>query len=74
MSVTVPLAPAPMSEEANKLAVQCGSDGILLYVGESSYEKGLSLLAAWVPVEPLAEGQESPLDVFARHVQASISI
>lgn len=74
VTVTVPLAPSPMSDEPNELVVPCASDGILLYVGESSYEKGPSLLAAWVPVEPFGDGQDSALEVFARHVQATTSI
>ena len=67
-TVNVPLAPSDMADD-NVLVNECHSDGILFYVGESSYEPGTSLLAAWVPVVPFKDGEESPLEVFARHVQ-----
>lgn len=64
ITVNVPLAPSDMSDD-NVLVHNCQSDGILFYVGESSYEPGPSLLAAWVPVVPFNDGEESPLEVFA---------
>jgi hypothetical protein len=70
MDVTVPIAPSGIPDE-NILNTHYESDGILFYVGEASYEAGPSLLAAWVPVHSFtSEEEESPLEVFARHIQS----
>lgn len=70
--VNVPLSPSAVPDDCC-LINHCQSDGILFYVGESSYEAGPSLLAAWVPSMPLQPNEESPLEVFARHVEAIAS-
>lgn len=71
--LNIPLAPSDMADD-NVLINHCQSDGILFYVGESSYEPGSSLLAAWVPLVPFKADEESPLEVFARHVQAITNV
>lgn len=73
ITLNIPLAPSDMSED-NVLENHCESDGILFYVGESSYEPGPSLLAAWVPLVPFTDGEASPLEVFARHVQGITNV
>jgi hypothetical protein len=72
-TVNIALAPSAMPDD-NVLVNHCQSDGILFYVGESSYEPGPSLLAAWVPLIPFKVDEESPLEVFARHVQAPTDV
>ncbi|KAG8798636.1 hypothetical protein FRC17_007369 [Serendipita sp. 399] len=73
ISLTVPLAPSPDISDDNQLVTHCQSDGVLFYVSESSYEAGSSLLSAWVPLHPMNEGEESPLEQFSRHVQTAIA-
>jgi len=61
ITLHIPLARSEMVEDDNMLVHHCQSDGILFYVGESSYEPGASLLAAWVPLAPLKSDEESRL-------------
>ena len=67
-----------------------GSDGILLYVAEATYESGESPLSVWVPRVPFEEPdyshahegerrkdeepRESPLDVFERYVCECLNV
>lgn len=77
-----PLASAGLQIEDKDVTIR--SDGLLLYVGEASYESGESPLSVWLPCKPIEhfrrEGweaettsspksrEESPLDVFERYV------
>lgn len=60
-----------------------GSDGLLLYVAQATYEPGTSPLSLWVPAKAYAEERtadasadtsmdvgtrEAPLDIFERFV------
>jgi snurportin-1 len=72
-TLNIPLAPSDVPDD-NILVNHCESDGILFYVGESSYEPGSSLLAAWVPLVPFKADEESPLEVFARLVQGITNV
>ncbi|KAK7059639.1 hypothetical protein R3P38DRAFT_2837014 [Favolaschia claudopus] len=62
---------------------EIGSDGLLLYVSEATYESGTSPLSSWIPLvkygedapsSAMTESQpsESPLDIFLRLVQKRI--
>ena len=70
-----------------EVQISLSSDGLLLYVGEASYESGESPLSVWVPRIAVAESarderierdesagmKESPLDTFERSGSGSLS-
>jgi hypothetical protein len=45
-----------------------GTDGLLLYVAESSYEPGTSPLSSWIPIESQEPHAMYSLDLFERCV------
>lgn len=66
-------------QELQTIETDIGSDGILLYVAQASYEPGTSPLSLWVPIRPYVEWKdkdqdsmdvastESPLVLFERY-------
>lgn len=76
--------PGPQTKDTD---ITIRSDGLLLYVGEASYESGESPLSVWLPCEPTERHGydriggtsnpvtkiESPLDMFERYVSVSAS-
>ncbi|KAK7683091.1 hypothetical protein QCA50_013764 [Cerrena zonata] len=73
------------TQELQDVEVNIGSDGILLYLSQASYEPGTSPLSLWVPIRPFVEwkdkdqdhmdvsSSESPLGQFERLLRKRLS-
>jgi snurportin-1 len=49
-----------------QMAANIGTDGLLLYVAEASYEPGTSPLSSWIPIVSQEPHPMYSLDLFER--------
>ncbi|KII94961.1 hypothetical protein PLICRDRAFT_33790 [Plicaturopsis crispa FD-325 SS-3] len=77
---TMDMDTAAASAGLASVHAQVGSDGLLLYVSQASYEPGTSPLSSWIPIVAYStedtqgiEHQEGPLDKFERLVNRRIA-
>ncbi|TCD68169.1 hypothetical protein EIP91_011447 [Steccherinum ochraceum] len=70
-------------QQVQSVSTEIRSDGLLLYVSQSTYEPGTSPLSTWVPIRPYADSnphgkapvgvEEGPLDQFERLINRRLA-